>query len=302
MSKLGHDPFSDLALEVPRIGSTLQTDWNGSRLTVARFRSEQPDDVFLKLPRQDAFVIASLVNGHRCNGSASPGVDHGADAYLRAPVTIFDLQAEPSCVIDGPFDCIDTHIPRAALDHLAEELNGAKIATLHAPDGWDTDDPAIRGMKALFARVVERPDESGQLFIDHMVLALLSHVARRYGGAPERPRRSGGLAPWQEARAKDLIADNLSKDISLADIARECGLTVWHFSRAFRQSTGTTPHRWLQACRIDRAKNLLADAEMSLAHIAIACGFSDQSHFTKVFRNMTGGTPGAWRQHVAASR
>jgi transcriptional regulator GlxA family with amidase domain len=136
-----------------------------------------------------------------------------------------------------------------------------------------------------------------QLFADHIGLALGSHIAQVYGGmrsvaAPWR----GGLAAWQERRAKELMSTNLREDLSAADIAKECSLSAGHFARAFRHSTGLSPHQWLLRHRINEAHVLLHDPGLSLAGIARACGFADQSHFTKAYTRLRGISPGAWRR------
>jgi AraC family transcriptional regulator len=110
------------------------------------------------------------------------------------------------------------------------------------------------------------------------------------------PPVRGGLAPWQERRAKELMSTHLGREISLAFVAGECGLSVSHFARSFKQCTGTPPHRWLLENRVERAKELLTDAEPPLAEIALECGFSDQSHFTRVFSRTVGTSPGTWRR------
>jgi AraC family transcriptional regulator len=71
---------------------------------------------------------------------------------------------------------------------------------------------------------------------------------------------------------------------------------VTHFARAFRQSIGASPHQWLLARRIDKAMSLLAGSDLTLAQIALACGFSDQSHLTRVFKVAVGTSPGRWRR------
>jgi len=83
--------------------------------------------------------------------------------------------------------------------------------------------------------------------------------------------------------------------ISLEHVARECGLSVSYFSRAFRKSTGMAPHRWLIQRRVEAAKALLSAKAASLSEIALLCGFADQSHFTRTFSGMVGSSPGAWR-------
>jgi AraC family transcriptional regulator len=82
----------------------------------------------------------------------------------------------------------------------------------------------------------------------------------------------------------------------LKDVARECRLSVSHFSRAFRRTIGVAPHNWLLTHRIEVAKEKLRDHRLSLADVALVCGFADQSHFTRVFTRLAGVSPGAWRR------
>ncbi len=106
----------------------------------------------------------------------------------------------------------------------------------------------------------------------------------------------GTLARWQERRAKELLAANLTGRIPLADLAKACELSIRHFTRAFRGSTGMSPNRWLARLRIEKAKGLLTGSRRMLADIALDCGFADQSHFTRAFLRAVGLTPGAWQR------
>ncbi len=93
---------------------------------------------------------------------------------------------------------------------------------------------------------------------------------------------------------------HLAADIGLDALAAIADLSPKHFARAFRQSTGMPPHRWLIQRRIDRAKALLRTTDTTLVEIALACGFADQSHFTASFRKLVGLTPGSLRQEMRA--
>ena len=79
--------------------------------------------------------------------------------------------------------------------------------------------------------------------------------------------------------------------IRLSDIARECGLSVSHFARSFKVSFGTSTHQWLTEHRIDLAKQLLRQTNMSLIEIAIQSGFNDQAAFTRIFHQLVGVSP-----------
>ena len=88
----------------------------------------------------------------------------------------------------------------------------------------------------------------------------------------------------------------MSKGIKLEDLASYIGITQFHFSRLFKQSTGMSPHQYVMQQRIERAKQLLKKADISIADIAFNCGFSSQSHLGKYFRPFTGMTPRKYRQ------
>ena len=84
--------------------------------------------------------------------------------------------------------------------------------------------------------------------------------------------------------------------MQLNEVARECRLSVSHFSRAFRRSMGVAPHSWLLTRRVEAAKEKLRDDRLTLLDVALACGFADQSHLTRVFTRVVGISPGAWRR------
>jgi transcriptional regulator GlxA family with amidase domain len=138
---------------------------------------------------------------------------------------------------------------------------------------------------------------AGNLFFDHLALAIFSHLASQYGRFNKMPTRANcGLSAWQERIAKELLSADLAEEPSIAAVARACRLPASRFVRAFRQTTGAPPHRWLRGFRVERAKELLFNSALSLAQVAYECGFADQSHFTRVFADSMGTTPGAWRR------
>jgi transcriptional regulator GlxA family with amidase domain len=130
----------------------------------------------------------------------------------------------------------------------------------------------------------------------------MSHLVCNQFGTDERPATSpprGGLAPWQLRRALAMMG-NLAGDHVIADLARQCGVSAGHFSRAFKQSAGVPPHQWLLEQRVERAQHLLVASQAPIATIAQECGFADQSHMTRVFDRITGTTPGRWRRQRQA--
>ncbi|MDK1386235.1 AraC family transcriptional regulator [Sinorhizobium sp. 8-89] len=211
--------------------------------------------------------------------------------------TLLDLNSEHSSVLTDPIDCLAIYISRQAFDRMAEERGVSRMGTIGIAPGVPNDDIVVRSLGTSLLPALQRPEQANQLFLDHVGMALLTHLGSNYGDMPtgHRPRR-GGLAPWQERRAKEILLAHLDGDIALEALARECGLSRSHFARAFKETTGAPPHRWLLARRIERAQDLLLNSSLSITQIASSCGFADQSHFTRVFAKIVQAGPGEWRR------
>ena len=108
-------------------------------------------------------------------------------------------------------------------------------------------------------------------------------------------RTRGGLRPRAFQRVREYILTHLAQNISNRVLAELVGLSVFHFARAFRQSAGLSPHRFMLESRVERVKHLLVETELSLSQIAIRAGFADQSHCTRRFRELVGITPSRFR-------
>lgn len=115
-------------------------------------------------------------------------------------------------------------------------------------------------------------------------------------GSAAAQRVRGGLTGWQLRRATEYIEADLAGSIRIQELAMLVGLSTSQFGRAFRQSTGQSPHRWHLNARIRRAQALMLETEDPLAEIALAVGFADQSHFANTFARLHGGSPGTWRR------
>ena len=135
----------------------------------------------------------------------------------------------------------------------------------------------------------------GDLYADGLILAVLVEVVR-LGRFRDSNPAALKLAPWQLRLATDYMAAQIGARVLLKDVARLTGLSQWHFSRAFRASTGLPPYQWHLQSRIRHTKRLLLDERRSIADIATETGFADQAHFTRVFRRLSGTTPALWRR------
>jgi len=105
----------------------------------------------------------------------------------------------------------------------------------------------------------------------------------------------GGLAPHRLRRVLECIEERLTEGVSLHRLSSEAGLNPSHFSRAFKQSMGVSPHRHLVRRRMERARELLKETRLSILEVALEVGYGTHSHFTTAFRRTTGLTPRRYR-------
>lgn len=109
---------------------------------------------------------------------------------------------------------------------------------------------------------------------------------------PEEPALNrGGLSPAMQNRVCEFIESHLCEKISLEELSSMAGLSPHHFARAFQQSLGAPPHRYLLRRRLEHVEKMLQDTQLPVAEIALSLGFADQSHLTRHFRRMTGMSP-----------
>ena len=148
------------------------------------------------------------------------------------------------------------------------------------------------------------PLDSGKPKVEHDSQAARSWIATASvhpGANPDREadrsmRVVGGLTNWQYRRVVAFIEDNFHGPARLREISAVISLSASQFTRAFRRSSGESPHSYLLRVRLARARELIETSDNGLSDIAHACGFADQSHMTRLFRSRLGITPGAWRK------
>jgi len=173
---------------------------------------------------------------------------------------------------------------------LAAELSGGRACEPVFPRTVIHDPPLAQRIARMHL-VLERA--SGALEQESEFVAAMSALLERHAEL-RLEDEAGGSDNALVGQVRDYLDAHADTDVSLADLARIAGRARHTILRAFRKSTGMTPHAYLLNRRVERARRSLATGA-SLAETAIECGFFDQSHFTRVFKRHTGITPGQYR-------
>jgi AraC family transcriptional regulator len=272
----------------------------GAEIVVSDLRVDKPNGRLSDpLPRDDAYMICLVLRDLPQNSYWEEGREVGRYSLKRGQTAISDLKCEPAGLISQPIHTMLFHLPRAAINALADEISVPRVDELVFQPGVGMFDETIMHLGLSLMPALANPDRVSRLFTDHVTLALAAHCAQTYGGMQtlSKPLK-GGLAPWQEKRSKEMLAGDLTGATPLHEIAGACGLSVSHFSRAFHKSTGLAPHAWLLHARVESAMAMLRSGDASLSTIARASGFADQSHLARVFTHQVGLSPGTWRKMV----
>lgn len=194
----------------------------------------------------------------------------------------------------GKYRYISVQVPPAPLAQL-DELRAAN--QLSPPPQAGLCHAELARVVLAMKEEIEDPGPAGTLYKDTLALQLLIQLVRCASRLTVPPTK-GGLSAWRLRRAIEMLESDLTRAPSIQQLAAAVELSPAHFCTAFKQSTGYSPHRYLVARKIDRAKALMGDRRLSLTEIALSSGFGSSSQFATTFRRVDGATPSAYRRNL----
>lgn len=212
-------------------------------------------------------------------------------------VTIIPAGSSARWDIPGPVDVVQLYLPQKTLERVAGLANTTAPTELLERTGHP--DPITSRLLMSASDAVVGHDALDALFRHQLTDLLATRVLAAHVGAPIifQPAM-GGLSPAALRRAIDRLRSDADTDVSLTALAADADLSRFHFCRAFKESTGLSPHAWLRQHRLEQAMNMLRDTDDSVVSIAAALGYSSQTAFAAAFRKLTGETPSDWRRRM----
>jgi len=184
---------------------------------------------------------------------------------------------------------------------LGEGFDATAIDSLRHKGGFR--DPLLAEIAFAIMLELEHETSAGRLLAETLAFSLVARLIQNHA-APRSglvmPAAGEGLDRRRLARVLDYIEANLEGDLTVARLASVACLSEFYFARAFKAAIGKSPHRHVSARRLERAKDLLCDADRALVDIALGLRFSCQANFTRAFRRATGQTPAQYRRNRLA--
>jgi AraC family transcriptional regulator len=293
-------PTEPASLQIYR--SSAEAGWDGLCADAYRVPREVESDQATAAP--DLTLLVYRGGPMHVERRQGQGSWRGGDVYQGNLV----LSWGPSPAYEGrlwslsavPTQILNLHLSRELVSRVAESLLGVELAGLDQVDQMDFQDPLLSQVAFALWRELEQPAPTGSLYAQSAAQLLAAHLLRHYSGSHTRlsivPPPSQGLTARQVQHLLEFIREHLSEPLSLATLAQQVGLSPYHFARVFRQALGASPHQFVLRARLERAQQMLEQTELSLAQVAAACGFADQSHLTQIFTRQLGCTPRAYRR------
>jgi AraC family transcriptional regulator len=212
-------------------------------------------------------------------------------------VTIIPAGSSAKWDIPGAVDVIQLYLPHTTLERIAHDADKSVPGDLLERTGHP--DPVTSQLLMSAADVLEGNAVLDALFRQRLADLLATRLLAEHAGVPTAFEPiMGGLSPHALRRAIERLRSNSDADVSLTALASDAGLSRFHFCRAFKESTGLSPHAWLRQQRLEQAMNMLRDTDASIVSVAAQLGYASQTAFTAAFKKLTGETPSDWRRRM----
>jgi AraC family transcriptional regulator len=242
--------------------------------------------------------------------------EHVVSVQLRGPINLYQRRSgrgiqrtmHPGDVIITPagdpkvlrhqeeVEVVKLRVAPSFISRIVEEMQPRQASKIELLDNFGTRDLDIEGIARRLLAELKAAGFASRMYVESLANQLAIHLLRCYSSAKKLPEDLPTRLPrYKLQRATDFINDNLREDLTLERISEALSMSPYHFAHLFKQSMGLAPHRYIIERRMERAKSLLRETELSIKQIGHQVGYSQQSHFSVVFHRFTGQTPHRYR-------
>lgn len=281
------DDVLKLYPEAPLLSSD-RAGWDGIQL---QYHRHPPHQLAENYSRQHRIIIHD-------RSPAPPMVEEMIEhrfqtkQFSNGDVTIVPADVLNSAYWDTEYEFITLSFESSTFARHTFDLTD--VADVELIPNFSKHDQLIHSIGFALKSELEWSGVGSRLYIDSLMAALMTHLLRHYSAQKSISQHQSGLSKRQLQQVIDFIDQHLEQDLALAELAALGQMSLSYFAVLFKQSTGLAPHQYVIQCRVDRAKRLLRQGNLTIAEVAHSLGFSHQSHLSRHFKRLVGATPKAF--------
>lgn len=200
----------------------------------------------------------------------------------------------------GHPEILQVYLRQSIYESTVGEMYGGDVSKAEIVPRFAILDPLLEQLAITIATALRNGTVEDGLYVDTLAHMIAAHLARRHS---LRSRSDTGISARMVSGSKmrrliEFVEENLDRDLSLEAMAQEVGISPLYLPRAFKAAIGQSPHQYVLARRIERARELLRDTDLPIVDVALSSGFSSQSHLSNWFVRMVGVSPAAYRKET----
>lgn len=198
----------------------------------------------------------------------------------------------------GNPEILQVYLRQSIYDSAVREMYDCDAPKAEIVPRFAVLDPLLEQLAITIASALRGGTVEDGLYVDTLAQMIAVHLARHHSprSGVVRPLGAQVVSGSKMRRLIEFVEENLDRDLSLEAMAHEVGISALYLPRAFKAVIGQSPHRYVLARRIERARELLRDTDVPIVDVALASGFSSQSHLCYWFARVVGISPVVYRK------
>jgi AraC family transcriptional regulator len=222
---------------------------------------------------------------------------HFQEAFLNGQIGISPANHAQKLRWQGDTESIHLYLAPTFMQQVISE--SVKDLSIEVLPQLKINDPLIRNLGIALISELRFNKAGSRLYAETVATLLSIHLLQHYTAWKQVVKQyAEGLSQGKLQQVLEYIHSCLDQNISLSELAALVYISPYHFARLFKKSTGMAPHQYVNKCRIEKARKLLAQQELSILEITHQVGFQSQSYFTTLFRRSLGVTPTTYRNSL----